>query len=173
MHWVLRKIQQSKRSSLGSGHLNRRGGFAQFSCRRSQRTGAKVQMASPDRASSANSRSSSASPCGPTKPTQASAPSSISPPHPSIRDESQQALGEKALCADLRPYTASQSMTAICVRREKAALSSGCKSNPANAPAGSNRSTYGTIDNLINFTLRAWRTSQSCPRCLTKDIRDS
>ena len=34
------------------------------------------------------------------------APSLISPPHPSIRDESQQALGEKALCADLRPYTA-------------------------------------------------------------------
>ena len=25
-------------------------------------------------------------------------------------------------------------MTAICVRREKAALSSGCKSHPANAP---------------------------------------
>ena len=63
-------------------------------------------MASPDRASSANSRSSSASPCAPTKPTQASAPSSIAPPHSSIRDESQQALGEKALCADLRPYAA-------------------------------------------------------------------
>jgi hypothetical protein len=26
---------------------------------------------------------------------------------------------------------------------------------------------------LINFTLRAWRTSQLCPQCLTKDIRDS
>ena len=34
-------------------------------------------------------------------------------------------------------------MTAICVRREKAALSSGCKSHPANAPAGSNRSSHG------------------------------
>src|SRR5271165_6139173 len=33
--------------------------------------------------------------------------------------------------------------TAICVRREKAALSSGCKSHPANAPAGSNRSSHG------------------------------
>ena len=33
-------------------------------------------------------------------------------------------------------------MTAICVRREKAALSSGCKSHPANAPAGSNRSSH-------------------------------
>ena len=49
-------------------------------------------------------------------------------------------------------------MSATGVRRDKAALSSGCKSHPANAPAGSNRSTYGTIHNLINFTLRAWRT---------------
>jgi hypothetical protein len=49
---------------------------------------------------------SSASPGAPTKSTQASAPSSISPPHSSIRDECQQALGEKALCADLRPHTA-------------------------------------------------------------------
>jgi hypothetical protein len=29
------------------------------------------------------------------------------------------------------------------VRRDKAALSSGCKPHPANAPAGSNRSSYG------------------------------
>ncbi len=29
------------------------------------------------------------------------------------------------------------------VRREKAALSSGCKSHPATAPAGSSRSSYG------------------------------
>jgi len=29
------------------------------------------------------------------------------------------------------------------VRRDKAALSSGCESHPANAPAGSNRSSYG------------------------------
>src|ERR1700722_15242073 len=34
-------------------------------------------------------------------------------------------------------------MTAVCVRREKAALSSGCGSHPANAPAGSNRSSHG------------------------------
>src|SRR5271157_5377579 len=33
--------------------------------------------------------------------------------------------------------------TGICVRREKAALSSGCKPHPANAPAGSNRSSHG------------------------------
>ena len=32
--------------------------------------------------------------------------------------------------------------TAICVRREKAALSSG-STHPANAPAGSNRSSHG------------------------------
>jgi hypothetical protein len=34
-------------------------------------------------------------------------------------------------------------MSACGVRRDKAALSSGCKSHPANAPAGSNRSSYG------------------------------
>jgi hypothetical protein len=34
-------------------------------------------------------------------------------------------------------------MTACGVRRAKAALSSGCKAHPANAPAGSNRSSHG------------------------------
>ena len=34
-------------------------------------------------------------------------------------------------------------MSASGVRRDKAALSSGCKSLPATAPAGSNRSSYG------------------------------
>ena len=34
-------------------------------------------------------------------------------------------------------------MSAWGVRREKAALSSGCKSHPAIAPAGSSRSSYG------------------------------
>src|SRR5208283_305962 len=33
--------------------------------------------------------------------------------------------------------------SAVGVHREKAALSSGCKSHPANAPAGSNRSSHG------------------------------
>jgi hypothetical protein len=33
--------------------------------------------------------------------------------------------------------------SALPVRRGKAALSSGCKSHPATAPAGSNRSSYG------------------------------
>ncbi len=34
-------------------------------------------------------------------------------------------------------------MSAVGVRRGKAALSSGCKTHPANAPAGSNRSRHG------------------------------
>ena len=34
-------------------------------------------------------------------------------------------------------------MSACGVRREKAALSSGCKAHPATAPAGSNRSSHG------------------------------
>ena len=34
-------------------------------------------------------------------------------------------------------------VTASRVRREKAALSSGCKPHPATAPAGSNRSSHG------------------------------
>ena len=34
-------------------------------------------------------------------------------------------------------------MSELGVRRDKAALSSGCKSHPATAPAGSNRSSYG------------------------------
>jgi len=34
-------------------------------------------------------------------------------------------------------------MSDMGVRRAKAALSSGCKAHPANAPAGSNRSSHG------------------------------
>jgi hypothetical protein len=61
--------------------------------------GAKVQMTAPDRELLRQLKESSASPRAPTKPTQASEPSSLSPPHASSRDESQHALGEKALCA--------------------------------------------------------------------------
>ena len=43
----------------------------------------------------------------------------------------------------LRQTSDSGKMSANGVRREKAALSSGCKSHPATAPAGSNRSSYG------------------------------
>ena len=34
-------------------------------------------------------------------------------------------------------------ISAVGVRRDKAALSSGCKPHPATAPAGSNRSSHG------------------------------
>ena len=43
--------------------------------------------------------------------------------------------------AGARLNSSDPSMTASGVRREKAALSSGCESHPANAPAGSNRSS--------------------------------
>jgi hypothetical protein len=39
--------------------------------------------------------------------------------------------------------TAFSVMSANGVRRDKAALSSGCKPHPATAPAGSNRSSHG------------------------------
>jgi hypothetical protein len=42
-----------------------------------------------------------------------------------------------------RTFIESSGMTVVGVRREKVALSSGCKSHPATAPAGSNRSSYG------------------------------
>jgi hypothetical protein len=45
-----------------------------------------------------------------------------------------------------RPYRdefAAVHLSAYGVRREKAALSSGCKAHPATAPAGSNRSSHG------------------------------
>jgi hypothetical protein len=37
----------------------------------------------------------------------------------------------------------SQEMSGLGVRRDKAALSSGCEPHPATAPAGSNRSSHG------------------------------
>jgi len=40
-------------------------------------------------------------------------------------------------------FTLGSRMTALGVRRGKAALSSGCKPHPATAPAGSNRSSHG------------------------------
>src|SRR5450759_5344003 len=36
-------------------------------------------------------------------------------------------------------------MSLLGVRRDKAALSSGCKPHPATAPAGSNRSSHGAV----------------------------
>jgi hypothetical protein len=55
-------------------------------------------------------------------------------------------VGRVALSARLMrvsPGRPSPLMSVRGVRREKAALSSGCKSHPATAPAGSNRSSYG------------------------------
>ena len=52
-------------------------------------------------------------------------------------------LGNARLPAHLRRPRPRSETGAIRVRREKAALSGGCKSYPANAPAGSNRSSHG------------------------------
>jgi hypothetical protein len=45
-------------------------------------------------------------------------------------------------------------MSVAGVRRAKAALSSGCKSHPATAPAGSNRSSYGGDEIAEAFGMR-------------------
>ena len=45
-------------------------------------------------------------------------------------------------CPD-RPCNPQSEVSALRVRRDKAALSSGCKPHPATAPAGSNRSSHG------------------------------
>ena len=47
---------------------------------------------------------------------------------------------DQALCLACVPTTR---WSGVGVRRDKAALSSGCKSHPATAPAGSNRSSHG------------------------------
>ena len=49
----------------------------------------------------------------------------------------------EAPTANKMPPSLHHRMSAIGVRREKAALSSGCKPHPATAPAGSNRSSHG------------------------------
>jgi hypothetical protein len=41
------------------------------------------------------------------------------------------------------PSELESAMSVVGVRREKAALFSGCKAHPATAPAGSNRSSHG------------------------------
>ena len=45
-------------------------------------------------------------------------------------------------------------MSALGVRRDNAAFSSGCKSHPANAPAGSSRSSYGDDERAEAFGMR-------------------
>src|ERR1700722_11169600 len=52
-------------------------------------------------------------------------------------------IRQGALSAQLRRLRPLSATSAKRVRREKGALSSGCKPHPANAPAGSNRSSHG------------------------------
>ena len=52
-------------------------------------------------------------------------------------------------------------MTAVGVRRAKAALSSGCKPHPAIAPAGSNRSSYGGDEIAEAFGMRVTKYGDS------------
>jgi hypothetical protein len=58
------------------------------------------------------------------------------PWHSSLKDEGR--LSWRPLS-----FQAERAMSVNGVRREKAALSSGCKPHPATAPAGSNRSSHG------------------------------
>jgi RNA-directed DNA polymerase len=69
------------------------------------------------------------------------------------------------------------------VRRDKAALSSGCKSHPATAPAGSNRSSYGgnevaeafkrMVENIHALTVRTgtWQDTTELVGKLNRTLR--
>ena len=46
-------------------------------------------------------------------------------------------------CPNYNVRRCDYAMSGLRVRRDKAALSSGCKPHPATAPAGSNRSSHG------------------------------
>jgi len=50
---------------------------------------------------------------------------------------------DSASSSQTKPSRSVRRMSALGVRRGKAALSSGCKAHPATAPAGSNRSSHG------------------------------
>jgi hypothetical protein len=54
-----------------------------------------------------------------------------------------QAARRGAISAGAHSRNKPDGMAASGVRRDKAALSSGCKPHPATAPAGSNRSSHG------------------------------
>ena len=60
-----------------------------------------------------------------------------------VRDATGHALAYVYFEDESGRRSAAHRMSAILVRRGKAALSSGCKSHPAIAPAGSNRSSRG------------------------------
>src|SRR6202011_231345 len=55
-------------------------------------------------------------------------------------------------------YEERSRMSAPCVRRAKAALSSGCKPHPAIAPAGSNRSSHGgnEVAEAFDYRVTNW-----------------
>src|SRR5271168_2833956 len=55
-------------------------------------------------------------------------------------------------------------MSVLRVRRDKAALSSGCKPRPANAPAGSNRSSHGGDEMAEAFGVWLWCKRQDLAR---------
>jgi hypothetical protein len=61
-------------------------------------------------------------------------------------------------------------MTAPGVRREKAALSSGCKPHPANAPAGSDRSRQGgnELAEAFDYRVTNWWQSECAGRNLNE-----
>jgi hypothetical protein len=63
-----------------------------------------------------------------------------------LRRERQQPAHARAGGPSKLDWTSAEVITALGVRRDKAALSSGCKSHPARAPAGSNRSSYGVAE---------------------------
>src|SRR6266852_4929517 len=58
-------------------------------------------------------------------------------------------------------YGARPRTTATGVRRDKAALSSGCKAHPATAPAGSNRSSHGGNEMAEAFGQRVTKYGDS------------
>ena len=60
-----------------------------------------------------------------------------------LRPRFQQTIFRAADTAAPERRRTNRAMSVLGVRRDKAALSSGCKSHPATAPAGSNRSSYG------------------------------
>ena len=63
-------------------------------------------------------------------------------------------------------------MSALSVRREKAALSSGCETHPATAPAGSNRSSYGGDEIAEAFGKRVTNWWQrKCAGCNASERR--
>ena len=59
-------------------------------------------------------------------------------------------------------------MSELGVRRDKAALSSGCKSHPANAPAGSSRSSYGGDEVAEAFGKRVTNGDSASVQAVTR-----